>query len=609
MFTSEKNHILCLLFVIFFLELFFIQPVAAQKKDTTSSKTNHLLHEMVRPFTRDTTQVDHLVILRRNDQKYRAYSGMIIRNIIIERYPFGAPFNDESKKLENTLTYLANKIHKLTKVQVIRKNLFFNQNDTLNPFLLADNERYLRELSFIRDADFKIIPVSESDSADVVVVIKDVFSLGGALNSLGLDVRSVEMREDNFRGSGNAGIIYMAYDVNRKKNLALGGELVRRNIDKTFISQRIGYQSYYNSFRAPKQEDYLYYNLNKPLLNRYMKFTYELDVSFHATKNRYNYSDSLYYTDYRYKYSQFEGWLGYNINGKHFSPAEESRKLRLLSGLRIFSRSFNNIPRKYEEKYNWQFASLGAVLASFTFYRQNFIKTQFVYGFGINEDIPEGMLFTFTTGHTIKEERSRPFIGLNFQKYNFVKNNRYLDYTLRSEGFLNKKRIEDINLLASINYFDRLKNISPRWRQRFFLSLSASRQVNPVLNEPLFINSQFGIPEYGRDLIGGNTRITAKAESVFFSPWSIAEFKFAPLLSYNFTAFSPVDEKLNLYSSLTAGVRTRNESLIFGTIELKANYFPRGNFVGEIFNFDISTNVSFKYRSQFLKKPDFIEVN
>lgn len=608
MYNDERCSVLLRAVAVFLAVLFYCHPLFAQKKDTTNGRANQIINEVMRPFTRDTTQVDRLHVLRRNDEKYQSYSGLIIRNIRVRRFPFGASFTDTTRVLENTLTHLANKLHHLTQVPVIEKNLFFHTYDSINPYLLADNERYLRELSYLRDADFKILPVDGTDSADIIVVVKDLFSLGGAVNSLGLDVSSVEIREDNIRGSGNAAIVYLSYDENRTKNLALGGELIRRNIDRTFITQRVGYQSYYNSVRAPKQENYFYYNLNKPLLNRYMKFTYELDVSYHTTSNRYN-SDSMYKSDYRYRYSQFEGWLGYNINGKKFSPADESKKLRLLSGVRVVSRNFNFIPEKYKKNYNWEYANLGAALASFTFYRQNFFKTQYVYGFGINEDIPEGLLFTFTSGFTIKEDLSRPFIGLNFHKYGFLKKHQYLDYTLRAEGFYHQNHIEDVNLLAAVNYFDNLKNITPKWRQRLFLSLTASHQIKPLLNEPLFINSQFGIPEYGRDFTGGNTRITSKAESVFFSPWSIAEFKFAPLLSVNITAFSPVDERLKLYSSFGAGIRTRNESLIFGTIELKGNFFPRGNFVGEKVNVELSTNVSFKYKSQFLNKPDFIEVN
>lgn len=595
---------------LFLLLIYFLPApcILGQRADTIPKKQNKVLKELIQAISHDTVQVDRMEVLRRNDAKYRPFSGAVIRQINIVRIPFGKTFPDSSTHSSNTLINLANTFHHITSIKTIRNNLFFNEKDTVNPYLFADNERYLRELSYLRDADFKVKPISGTDSVDITVIVKDLFSLGGSINSLGLNTSDVEMREDNFHGTGNAGVIYATYDKDRKKNFAFGGEIVRRNIDGLFLNQTIGYRSYYNSIRSPKQENYFYYNLSKPLLNRFMKFTYEFDASYHATSNRYD-SDSVYLSDHKYNYFQLEGWLGFNVNGQNFSPADESRRLRFLSGARVIVQKFNHKPGIYQKNYNWQFADLSGILASFTFYRQNFFKTQFVYGFGINEDIPEGLLFSFTSGFTIKENLSRPFIGLNFQQYGFMKNQNYIDYTLRFEGYLNHKRIEDINMLAAINYFDRLKSLSAKWKQRFFLSLSASRQINAVLNEPLFINSKFAMPEYGSDYTGGDARITAKAESAFFSPWSLMAFRFAPLLSYNLTAFSPFHDHLKLYSAIGAGIRTRNESLIFGTIELKGNYFPQRNFYNEKFNIELSTNIAFKLNTQFLRKPNFIEIN
>lgn len=580
----------------------------AQEHDSSNHRPNKLIQEVIKAISRDTVQVDRLGILRRNDDKYRQFNGLIIRNIDIVRVPFGVSFKDTTREFKNTLTNIANKLHHITRTRVIRNNLFFHPKDSINPYLLADNERYLRELPYLRDADFEVQQVRGTDSADVTVIVKDLFNIGGNINSIGINVTDLEMRDDNFSGTGNAAILYASYDDRRKKNLSFGGEYVRRNMGGSFLNQQIGYRSYYNSIRAPRQENYFYYNLSKPLLHRFMKFTYEMSASLHFTSNRYN-QDSLYQSDYHYGYYQLEGWLGYNMNGKNFSPADESRRLRLLSGIRVISKTFFKRPEIYDGHYNWQFADLSGVLGSFTFYRQNFFKTQYVYGFGINEDVPEGLLFTTTLGYTIKQDISRPFIGLNFQQYGFTKKKNYIDYTLRFEGYLGQRQIQDVNLLASFNYFDHLKNMGSRWKQRFFLTVSASRQLNTRLNEPLLINSKFAMPEYGDDPEGGDARITTRAESVFFSPWALAAFRFAPLISYNLTAFSPEGKNLGIYSSIGAGIRTRNESLIFGTVDLRANYFPSKNFHGEKLGIDLSVNLTFKYRSQFLKKPDFIEIN
>lgn len=583
-----------------------------QNTDSVNRKT--FLTKMINNFKKDTTEVDRANEVRRNEEAFRRFDGLIIRNIIIRRLPFGISIGDTSKKLINSLTSLANDLHHLTKNRVIKKNLFFKKGQPLMPFLMADNERYLRQLLYLQDADFFVTHTAPgSDSVDVTVEVKDVFSLGGAISALGLKQTNIEFREDNFAGTGNSGVIYALYDAERKDNFAFGGEYNSRNMGGTFMDGKIGYQSFYPTIRGPKEDNNYYVNLVKPLVNRYMRWTYELDASYHATSNLYS-KDSIYLSDSRYRYYNIEAWAGYNINAKHFTTQEESQKLRKLIGLRLINQKFLQLPKIFQSKYNWQYSDLQAALATLTFYRQNFYKTQYIYGFGRNEDIPEGLLLSITAGYTIKQNIQRPFLGFNFEQYQFNKEKNYLSYSLHAEGFLNHKSIEDINFLGSLFYFDHLKQIGTKWKQRFFLNLDLAQQVNSVLNEPLFANSQFGMPEYGNeyegiDRVGGTLRTTVKAESEFFSPLSIVAFRFAPFVFSNVSVFSPYLSKTKVLTSVGGGIRTRNESFVFGTIELKGYYFPQKNFYNESFRFSLSTNLIFKYNTQFVKKPDFIQVN
>lgn len=616
--TASRKYLFIFLMIGFGLAgntfLFAQNDSAFNKNDTLKNginpeKEKTFVGKMIGNFRKDTTLPDRITELRTNEEAFIPYDGKIIRNIIIKRLPFGITIADTSKKFINALTSLANDLHHVTKMKVIRRNLFFKSGQPLMPFLMADNERFLRQLLYLQDADFKVVyPHPHSDSVDVIVEVKDVFSLGGAVNSLGLQRSEIEFREDNFAGSGNAGVVYALYDTKRNSTFSFGGEYIRRNIGGSFIDGKIGYQSFYPTFNGTKEDNNYYLNLSKPLVNRYMKWTYELDASFHATRSRYE-SDSVYFSDTRYRYNNFEAWAGYNMNARDFTPEEEKTKLRKLIGLRYITRKFQQVPEKYKSVYNWQYADLMGLLGTFTFYRQNFYKTQFIYGFGRNEDIPQGLIMSFTTGYTIKENQSRPFIGFNYEHYQFNKNNNYLSYTIRAEGHLNHKSIEDINLLGSVFYFDHLKSIGTKWKQRFFLNFDLAKQFNSVLNEPLFANSSFGFPEYGKDWVGGTLRTTAKAESVFFSPYSIVAFRFAPFVFSNVGLFAPFHAPKRILSAVGGGIRTRNESFVFGTIELKGYYFPQKNFYNESFRFSLTTNLIFKYNTQFVKKPDFIQVN
>ncbi len=611
----QRKNLLCVLLIciLFLLKLpVFAQndPVSHNPLDS-ASKIKTLFGKVMNTLSRDTNEVLKATDIKRNDAFYKKYEGFIIRHITIKNLHFGISLGDTSKNVVNTLTKLANTVHHTTRVSVIKRNLFFNENDSLLPYLMADNVTYLRQLPFLQDATINVYRVGQSDSVDVNVIVKDLFSLGGSIGSLGATNTDIEIREDDLSGYGNSIALRGLYDEGRRKNLGAGVEYIQRNLAGSFINVGAGYQSFHKNYNGLKQENYYYVQLIKPLLNRYMHWTYQFDASYHSTRNLYS-PDSLYFSDLRYRYYNFDAWAGYNINATGFTTADESRKLRKLVGLRIVDQKFDELPAKYALQYYWRYANLKGVLGSISFYRQNFYQSKYVYGFGRNEDIPEGLNLSFTAGYTKKQNITRPFIAFNYQHSAFNLKNNYFSYTLRAEGYLHNKSIEDINLLAGIDYFDHLKTIGTKWKQRTFITIGFARQINTILNEPLYIDSKFGLREYGIGDVGGSLRAVVKAESVFFSPWSLVSFKFAPFVFANTGLFTPYVSGIytnNIYTTVGGGLRTRSESLIFGTFEFRGYYFLKKNFFRENYRFDISTNITFKYSTQLVKKPDFIEVN
>ena len=141
---------------------------------------------------------------------------------------------------------------------------------------------------------------------------------------------------------------------------------------------------------------------------------------------------------------------------------EESKKLRKLIGVRILDQKFAKFPEKFESIYDWKYPTINAALATLTFYRQNFYKTKYIYGFGRNEDIPEGLLFSITSGFTKRQKAKRPFIGFDFESYHFNKKENYLSYKIAAEGYLHHSAVEDLNFMGSLFYFDHLKSIGTK---------------------------------------------------------------------------------------------------------------------------------------------------
>ena len=67
--------------------------------------------------------------------------------------------------------------------------------------------------------------------------------------------------------------------------------------------------------------------------------------------------------------------------------------------------------------------------------------------------------------------------------------------------------------------------------------------------------------------------------------------------------------KTDIFTAIGGGVRTRNENLTFGTIELKGYFFPRTNGDMKGWKIELNSNIRFKFRSSFISRPDFIIAN
>lgn len=573
-----------------------------------------LLGDLAKNLVADTSETSLVnADLQRNDKPFQRFRGRIIRNIRIQSLDFGVSLRDTTRGLNNRLTRTANNLHRKSREYVIRKNLFFREGDKVYPYLLADNERHLRDQEFLQDALIIITPVRGSrDSVDIEVRTKDVFSIGGRFRMHNLTSMSIEAREDNIFGTGDRFAIRSLYDADRLRKFGLGTEYIARNIAGSFINGYVGVLNFQDAFNSGNEEETtLYLRFIRPLVNQYTKWTYAFEAAEHYTSNMYS-SDSLYRSDWQYKYYNIDAWGGLNMSAEKLTGKTYDDRLRKLIGLRFIQQQFDLQPMKFEGAYNWRYADLTALLASFSVFRQEYYKTQFVYGFGRNEDVPEGIDISLAAGWTKKAGRERPYLGLDFQRFYFTQKEHYFNFTARLGSYLYKKKPEDIDLLLNMDHFSRLRYVGKKWKQRSFVSAGIGRQINKTLNQPLFLKNQYGLPEFDNGERPGDTRVTMRAETVFFSPWNFVNFRFAPFVFGNAAWFTPEGagfSKSELLSSIGGGIRTRNEALIFGTLELKAYYFPRKNFLNENFRIEFNSNVRFRYNRQFIKRPEFVAVN
>jgi len=541
------------------------------------------------------------------------FNGKIIRSIDIAPLGFDKNLNEDSVDQNNFVLKVANTFHRNTTKQVIRNNLFFREGEKLSPLLLADNQRFLREQTFLRDAMIIVRNTDViKDSVDVIVITRDVFSIGGSINASSSERVRAELKDENLAGSGNKFSVSTIYDKLRDPKFGFGAELIKRNIRGSFLNWTTGFKTFNSAFNSGRYEERKFYtSIEKPLVTRFAGWTVEIGLSYNKTFNAYI-NDTLYQSDFSYQFINADIWGGYNFGNRGGKEKDSENRFRHFAGLRTFYNHFYSIPQKFDTVYNPGYADINGFLLSYTLFKQNFYTDRFIYGFGRNEDVPEGTTASLVGGLTNKQGVRRAYYGFEGAASRFNSKRSFSTLTFKAGGFVNKGKIQDVNIIAGIDHFTKLKVVSKYWLNRNFASLFFTGQIKPFLNQPLLLKSEYGLPYFRFDTTESDVRATVKLESVFFNLLRILGFRFAPFAFADFSFLKPLDASIkgtNGYSALGGGVRTRNENLVFGTIELRGYYFPRVVDGMKNWKVDVSTKVIFKYNSTFIRRPDFVVGN
>ena len=550
----------------------------------------------------------------KNELPFAKFKGKIINQIQVNSVSYETPFNDTMTSGDKIKRAVEEAVYTSTTNKTMLKNLFFDTGDTLYPYLIADNEKFLRELAFIQDARI-IASIDPADTNGVIMNIqwKDIFPFGGSANIGSVQSFNAELNHNNLLGLGDKFQINALYDLDRRPLAATGFEYIKRNLLGTFLNVTIGYDKIKPAFNSGRREEYArYIKGDLPLVSPYHSFTGGFEFGKYESNNTYA-TRLPYQQVYKYAYGIMDGWMGINIGAGLRIKDNLQTRLRKFVSFRAVSKRFSEIPDTANFKYNIQYSNIDAGLIAFNIFKQEYYHTSFIYGFGRNEDVPEGYSFSVVSGLTQRNSRTRPYIGIDYERDYFTDQKNYTNFNLKMGGYLHNGSLEDISFLSAVNYFTELKKLSnPKWSKRNFVQISATQQLNTILNEPLYLRSEYGIPTFKNDNIQAATRISCNLESVYYNRVKYYGFSFAPFVFVNSSYIKLIGEAIqkgSIYTALGVGCRTRNENLVFGTIELKAYYYPRTISNMTPLNVSLTTGLRFRYNSQLIRKPDFIQLN
>lgn len=503
----------------------------------------------------------------RNEEYYRLYSGKKIRNIEIVRLNvFGTGLNDTSKTALQSIHNFGNKTHINTRLFKIKSNLFFSAGDTIDPLLLVDNERLLRNLNYIKEASIQIAEIpGMPEYVDVLVITRDVFSTGFNLDLLNLESGYIDIYENNLAGIGHKlqGTLY----INSTEKPPTGFEFNHSigNIGGTFIKSNIQY------FKAFETEKYGFV-LSRNYITYNSRWAGSIKIYQTSTLSDIRKTDTIL-KNVRLNYSTQDFWLSYAFLLNSKNPNFKNRT-RLMLGLRYLNNTFYKGPY-VSERYNFLYHDNQLLISSISYSRQKYFKSNLIYGFGKTEDIPVGCLAQLNMGLEKDEFFKRPYIGFKFLRSSYFSRMGYLTVNAEVGGFYYENKIEQGvvkvygQAISNLHYINRLK-------LREFLTLNYTRGINRFYDEKIYLNSD-NIWGLSSDEAYGIQKVSFHSELVAFSNLFIYNFRFLFFGFADLGMIGPENKfvfRNSLYSGIGIGFRVRNENLVFKTFQVKLAFYP-----------------------------------
>jgi hypothetical protein len=549
------------------------------------------------------------VLNGKSEDPYKQYQGKIIRHIIVNTLNFDRNFDDTTQTDNSFATRVGKRFHKTTRPWVIKDNMFIKEGTPLNAFKVADNERYLRTLDYIRDARIIVVPVKHhKDSVDVVVYTKDFFSIAGGAAAQDINHINANLYETNLAGMAQRLEISGLYNSGRSPNWGYGALYRKNNLFHTFTDGTVGISTMNQNPVTREEEKQAIVALSKQVISPYTRTAGAISFSHNEADNRYLMNDTQFF---KYSYNQFDMWAGYNIGIRQLTATNNTIRDRRFLALRYTNRRYTDVPWQVGERFDPIYNNTQSLLAQMTFFRQDYYKTQYIYGFGTTEDFPYGYNISVVAGWQKQRDLERPYAGLKVLEYIATNTGDFIQLSLKSGGYLNNGKIQDGSLLLGATLFSRIIFWNTT-KIRQYANLSYSQVYDRLTTPQLRIDNGYGLRGFLSDSVYGTKRLSLQLETEFYLKRKILGFKFAPFPYGDLTVITPENKPYSsssLYASIGGGIRARNENLVFQTIEARAYYFPIAPTNMKGFKVIVTSNIRFRYNSTYVTAPDVVQLN
>lgn len=501
------------------------------------------------------------------DEEYRPYGGKIIRDInVIILKPFGTSVYDpDSVNTKSWFNNNANDLHVSTKTFIVRNNLQFHKGEPVKPMVIAETEALLRETSYISDARIHIVPVPLTNMVDVVVIVRDVWSIGLSIHKLSLLAADVEVFDKNVLGQGARFDFNIIYNKNYQKHWGFAVGYSYDNLFRTFINAGVSYRD----------------NIN------YKNYSIVLERPLQTTLN---YFGRAYYnqTDYRTNINMWDTITpdrnkDFSISlGRAFTLRDShyTKRFVIAGGYSQRNPEYRDYVFPSDKLTPYQFSKNRLFLTQFSLYRQAYFREYLINNFGITENIAYGYRFSVQLGYNFfPDYKNGMYSSFSVSSgKRFRSGNYYIEGAVSS--FFNSKNAYGGVFKINTRYFSPLMRIGGH-RFRQFVEVDYAKLLNPIPEyDNILYYSQVSTlnTRYTNDYYRGTERLMINLESDFFSKVELLGFRF---LFYTFgdlgwiTSRTDLFKDRNFLGGMGFGIRVRNDLFVFKTLDIRIGWYPK----------------------------------
>ena len=474
--------------------------------------------------------------------------------------------------------------------------MLFEVNDRLDPILLSDNERIIRNAPIFEDARFIINPVNK-DTVDLILVVKDVFPLGADVKVNSLDNGSFRIFNRNIFGFGHQFGQSFGYDSKYSPSFYLGeGAYIIRNIKHNFIDFTMSWAN------TPTNRN-IGIDVIRPFLTPEVKLAGGLTVIYKQSWLFNNRS----YLPYKYSNQLLDVWAGYAFITHRLKEISSRRQQVAFTG-RFYQLSYFQTPDFYLLQ-GPPMVNTTRLLFGFNILRSEYYRTNMLYGYGRTEDIPYGHHAELIAGWEFTELQKRFYTAIKLDFLKPINDAGLFGLDLQIGSYLSESGHYEQGVLKTT-----LKLISPllpagKHSIRNFITLGYTTGLDRYTTTTISVNDGNSGNLFNKYDMVGYQRIRGRVESVLFTPYYFLGFRFAP---FGFAEAAMIAGKhqeffhQRIYPALGIGVRLRNENLVFSTFQISLSWHPVAPDNISPFEFLISGLPPAGLERYLIDKPDMI---